>query len=1426
MAIQIPLNAQLQNATQLQQQIQNAVNSVQLNLGGGAGGSRALNSLSQPLGRLTGQADEFTKSLDAANARVLAFGASVGVLNVLSNAFKALVASTINVEKTLADINVVFNKSTSEIKGFGKELFTIAKDTGQSFNEVSKAALEFSRQGKTTEETLARTKDALILTRLTGLDTARAVEGLTATINSFTKEALTSSEIINKLAAVDQKFAVSSADLTEALSRSASVAQNAGVGFEELIGIVAALQEKTARGGAVIGNSLKTIFTRVRDSDTLRELNSLGVAVEDINTGKLLSASDILKNLAKNAQAFGEVQKSDLFKDVGGGFQINQLIALLDDYSSAQSKAGEAQKVATGATNEAYVANEKLNQTISALINRSTEGLKELGATLGDLGIADSIKNALGAVNSFIEAVQGLMEGEGLGAKLAQGLVKGIGSVLSGPGLALFGVVISKLIIDLGRFAVQGLKTFLGIGKAASDQRALQEAIVITLSRNAALQTQINRFQGNAVAQASVLAGIYNQQEASLRRQNAIAAGMSSVLFRQGLRAGPQGFTQTGRAAGGYLPSAEASDVSRGVGGASPSAQVVSIPNFAFGNGQRGTMIANTSEYIVPNYANGGSAIFNQDMVSSMGLPAGAQKIRAAGGYVPNFAKAPVNTQDIKRVGSQKGGTISVDASDIGMINISPKETKNKASLLGSQIPKIKSNHPDYLDTTFNLQGLQISDGLQRFRKNTTEDADLTEFGQELNEYLTLPIIQFAQDLFKDLPEMGTPKSTFLNDVKQELKSTQTSLLSKSAQGDIFEKSISLALMGFKDVSKQSSIFTNSENSPFDFDPNGPASQQISRYFFGPKKIIKADAKRSNSTDARNSFLKKMFNDALTYGRIQKDLPEVNQLGNQKIKASKGYIPNFANKALTDSINREKIQSGLPISAISVTQDSRLTNNRNPMGLAVINSRDEPNGKIPNFAVTRPPPLTATSFNNQAAIDLGNGLDLLNKKIKELASEVSKGTKTEATARQALDRFVAGLENKRIGPNGVPVGGTLANSASLRNIQNTAGTQLSNSATAPVAKGFGDAVGKIFLFQTALSFATGAAGELTTSTGKLIAKFSEFATNIASFAVLGQQLLQSNPVSAFGKFAKNLGLVGLGAGVLYEGFKLASFGIKEISGENAKASSALSKLQTAAESASIRLDELNPEAQKDSQKRAAQALEKVTKPLFDNVTPEINKQAANIAAQGITGERLQELFNNELKPVLAKNLKENDSRYKNVSEERIANAINFERLGLVPESVISTTLSNVLKLPEIQESGTKLATVREGLKVGAISPNLSATQIAEQTFGVGGYDEAKLLAIESFLQKQQIAVVNEKASLDAQNKVNLGKRIAVDIAKQQIEASVELMKLEIGKSGLNENDIKFKIATLKLSDREKIILESNLKNLEMIMLMMNQFHYV
>ena len=82
----------------------------------------------QPLGQITGAADEFTKSLEASNARVIAFGASAGIIYSVQRALTASVGATINLEKQLADINVILNETNVGLRRFGDELFNIAKN--------------------------------------------------------------------------------------------------------------------------------------------------------------------------------------------------------------------------------------------------------------------------------------------------------------------------------------------------------------------------------------------------------------------------------------------------------------------------------------------------------------------------------------------------------------------------------------------------------------------------------------------------------------------------------------------------------------------------------------------------------------------------------------------------------------------------------------------------------------------------------------------------------------------------------------------------------------------------------------------------------------------------------------------------------------------------------------------------------------------------------------------------------------------------------------------------------------------------------------------------------------------------------------------------------------------------------------------------
>ena len=112
----------------------------------------------QPLGNMRRSADEFSKSMEAANARIIAFGASMAIINGVSDAFKGMVKNVVEVEKALADINVVMGLSAANLDKFSSSLFQVAKETAASFNVAAAAATEYARQGLQVEETLKEPK--------------------------------------------------------------------------------------------------------------------------------------------------------------------------------------------------------------------------------------------------------------------------------------------------------------------------------------------------------------------------------------------------------------------------------------------------------------------------------------------------------------------------------------------------------------------------------------------------------------------------------------------------------------------------------------------------------------------------------------------------------------------------------------------------------------------------------------------------------------------------------------------------------------------------------------------------------------------------------------------------------------------------------------------------------------------------------------------------------------------------------------------------------------------------------------------------------------------------------------------------------------------------------------------------------------------
>ena len=76
-------------------------------------GGDKVRALGTGLSKATVKADEFSKSMEASNARVIAFGASAGLIMGVDRALKAMVASAIKVEKAMMDVNIVMNATPS-----------------------------------------------------------------------------------------------------------------------------------------------------------------------------------------------------------------------------------------------------------------------------------------------------------------------------------------------------------------------------------------------------------------------------------------------------------------------------------------------------------------------------------------------------------------------------------------------------------------------------------------------------------------------------------------------------------------------------------------------------------------------------------------------------------------------------------------------------------------------------------------------------------------------------------------------------------------------------------------------------------------------------------------------------------------------------------------------------------------------------------------------------------------------------------------------------------------------------------------------------------------------------------------------------------------------------------------------------------------
>ena len=438
-----------------------------------------LKSGNLPLGRITGDFDKFSGSLDAATARVLAFTATTTVVYGLATAFNRLFTDSIKLEKQLAGIQAILQTSNSNLQKFSSELFQVANATGQSFDVAAAAASEFARQGLSVEETLKATNAALTFSKIAGTDAAQTVENLTAALNTFAGEALTYTDVLDTIVSLDNAFAISAAGISDGLKRVGSVASASGIQLKEIASLIAVVQQVSARGAPVISNGLKTIFTRLSRTNVQETLNSIGVTTQDSN-GEFRSQIDVLTDLANKLDTLSDKQRAFVLEQVAGVYQINTLQATLKSLTGEYSLFDKAVKVASDSSGNAAERLKILTDTTDANLQKLKNNVTQFLAETGKATVKPVLDSFIGIGNKILETLNlgaAAEGGEKAGDSIGKVLLNGISSALAGPGSVLLIVTITRLLSKITKDAFTAVQTLAGLKKVSLVDEKVQMAV-------------------------------------------------------------------------------------------------------------------------------------------------------------------------------------------------------------------------------------------------------------------------------------------------------------------------------------------------------------------------------------------------------------------------------------------------------------------------------------------------------------------------------------------------------------------------------------------------------------------------------------------------------------------------------------------------------------------------------------------------------------------------------------------------------------------------------------------------------------------------------------------------------------------------------------------------------------------------------------
>ena len=366
-------------------------------------------------------------------ANTVRFGISSSIFNNMTGSLEKAVNYVEKLDKSLTDIRIVADKSAKQMQEFAKYANEAAKGLGATTLDYTNASLIYYQQGLAEQEIQERTQVTLEMANVLGESASQVSDYMTAIWNNFDDGSKSLEYYGDVIVELGAKTASSAQEISEGLSKFASVADTVGLSYEYATSALATVVAETRQSADVVGTAFKTLFARIQDLelgeslDDGTTLGSYSQALEKVGIniknqkGQLKDMDEILQEMGNKWKSLSGDQQVALAQNVAGTRQYTQLVALMDNWDEFNKNLDYAID-STGTLQEQQAI---YLESTDAKLNKLKTTAQGLYATLIN---KDDLNDGIDALTDLVEVFDNLLSSFGSGTSV----IAGLGAVLSG----------------------------------------------------------------------------------------------------------------------------------------------------------------------------------------------------------------------------------------------------------------------------------------------------------------------------------------------------------------------------------------------------------------------------------------------------------------------------------------------------------------------------------------------------------------------------------------------------------------------------------------------------------------------------------------------------------------------------------------------------------------------------------------------------------------------------------------------------------------------------------------------------------------------------------------------------------------------------------------------------------------------------------